>query len=68
MKDIVFGSEQLERRKAQDRYSPWAELGVDSSWRPSDLPGVNSEAWLRTHGFWPERREVKESPASLKER
>jgi hypothetical protein len=45
----------MERRQANNT-SIWGELVVEMSWRPSDKPKVESEGWLRAHGYLPERR------------
>lgn len=34
----------------------WGELVVESAWRPSDKPHVESEGWLRSHGYLADRR------------
>jgi hypothetical protein len=34
----------------------WGELVVESAWRPSDKPRVESEGWLRSHGYLADRR------------
>jgi hypothetical protein len=48
----------MERRRAVVPVAPnWGELLVESSWRPSDRPRTESEGWLITHGYAPERRE-----------
>ncbi|MDP1825288.1 MAG: hypothetical protein Q8L48_18675 [Archangium sp.] len=35
----------------------WGELVVESAWRPSDKPRVESEGWLRSHGYLADRRQ-----------
>ncbi len=48
----------MERRDRRAPAAPtWGELLVESSWRPSDRPRVQSEGWLIAHGYAPERRE-----------
>jgi hypothetical protein len=37
----------------------WGELVVESAWRPSDKPRVESEGWLRAHGYLADRREQR---------
>ena len=37
----------------------WGELVVESAWRPSDKPRVESEGWLRSHGYLADRREQR---------
>lgn len=44
-----------DRRRGQGA-SMWGELIVESAWRPSDKPRVESEGWLRAHGYLSERR------------
>ena len=39
--------------------APVGELVVESAWRPSDKPRVESEGWLRSHGYLPERRQPR---------
>ncbi len=48
----------MERRERRTPRAPaWGELVVESAWRPSDRPLVQSEGWLIAHGYAPERRE-----------
>lgn len=44
-----------ERRRGSSA-SVWGELVVEMAWRPTDKPRVESEGWLRAHGYLPERR------------
>jgi hypothetical protein len=37
----------------------WGELLVESSWRPTDRPRVESTGWLIAHGYAPERRDAR---------
>lgn len=48
----------LERRRTGP-VTMWGELVVESSWRPGDKPRVESEGWLRAHGYLPERRQER---------
>lgn len=34
----------------------WGELVVESAWRPTDKPRVESEGWLRANGYLVDRR------------
>lgn len=45
----------IERRQRRTA-SMWGELVVETSWRPTDKPKVESEGWLRANGYLPERR------------
>jgi hypothetical protein len=47
----------MERREDRQPKTAWGELVVESSWRPTDRPKVESHGWLVTHGYAPERRE-----------
>lgn len=44
-----------DRRKGKAA-SMWGELVVESAWRPTDKPRVESEGWLRSHGYLADRR------------
>lgn len=46
----------MERRKGPPK-SQLGELVIESSWRPTDRPNVESDAWLRAHGYAPDRRQ-----------
>ncbi len=50
--------ENTDRRRGSTA-SMWGELVVESMWRPSDKPRVESEGWLRSHGYLPERRQPR---------
>ena len=47
--------DSTDRRKGQAA-TMWGELVVESAWRPSDKPRVESEGWLRSHGYLADRR------------
>ena len=47
--------ENTDRRKGKAA-SMWGELLAESCWRPSDKPRVESEGWLRAHGYLADRR------------
>ena len=44
-----------DRRKGKSA-SMWGELVVESAWRPTDKPRVESEGWLRANGYLADRR------------
>lgn len=45
----------MERRRGTAT-TMWGELVVESSWRPTDKPRVESEGWLRQNGYLADRR------------
>lgn len=47
-----------DRRKGKAA-SMWGELVVESAWRPTDKPRVESEGWLRSHGYLADRRQSR---------
>lgn len=50
---------EAERRQGAAK-SVWGELVIESAWRPSDKPKVETD-WLRSHGYLPERRQPRSS-------
>ena len=47
----------MERRQGPPPAPQYGELLIESGWRPSDKPAVESEGWLRAHGYAPDRRQ-----------
>jgi hypothetical protein len=47
----------MDRRQDRLPTTMWGELVVESAWRPTDRPRVESPGWLIHHGYAPERRE-----------
>ena len=50
---IELTNTDRRRGKAATR---WGELVIESAWRPSDKPRVESEGWLRANGYLVDRR------------
>lgn len=50
--------ENTDRRKGKAA-SMWGELLAESCWRPTDKPRVESEGWLRAHGYLADRRQSR---------
>lgn len=47
----------MDRRKGPPPAPKFGELLIESSWRPTDRPNTESDAWLRAHGYAPDRRQ-----------
>ena len=48
---------EMERRRGTPPPPKYGELLIESGWRPTDKPGIESEGWLRAHGYAPDRRQ-----------
>lgn len=48
---------EMERRRGAPPPPKYGELLIESGWRPTDRPAQESEGWLRSHGYAPDRRQ-----------
>lgn len=49
----------IDRRKGKAPAPLYGELLIESGWRPTDRPNVQTESWLRANGYAPDRREQR---------
>ena len=56
MNEATLDAFTLERRSGPPVAPMFGELLVESSWRPTDKPSVESEGWLRANGYAQDRR------------